>query len=62
VDGLRRQQHDLRDEIADMTAAAKESLSDEDTRNTVLVGIAGVAIAAALGMACQKRMSESTEA
>jgi len=62
VDGLRRQQHDLRDDIVDMTAAAKESLRDEDTRNTVLVGIAGVAIAAALGIACQKRISESTEA
>jgi hypothetical protein len=62
VDGLRRKQHDLRDEIADMTAAAKESLSDEDTRNTVLVGIAGVAIAAALGIACHKRISESTQA
>jgi uncharacterized protein YdcH (DUF465 family) len=62
VDGLRRQQHDLRDEIADMTAAAKESLRDEDTRNTVLIGIAGVAIAAAMGIACQKRISESTEA
>ena len=62
VDGLRRQQHDLRDEIADVTAAAKGSLRDEDTRNTVLVGIAGVAIAAALGIACQKRISESTEA
>ena len=60
MDGLRRQQHDLRDEIADMTAAAKESLRDDDTRNTVLVGIAGVAIAAALGIACQKRMSETT--
>ena len=62
VDGLRRQQHDLRDDIVDMTAAAKESLRDEDTRNTVLFGIAGVAIAAALGIACQKRISESTEA
>ena len=58
VDGLRRQQHDLRDEIADVTAAAKGSLRDEDTRNTMLVGIAGVAIAAALGIACQKRISE----
>ena len=62
VDGLRRQQHDLRDEIADMTTEAKESLRDEDTRNTLLVGIAGVAIAAALGIACQKRISESTDA
>ena len=62
VDSLRRQQHDLRDEIADMTVAARESLRDEETRNTVLVGIAGVAIAAALGIACQKRISESTEA
>lgn len=62
VDGLRRQHHDLRDEVADMTAAAKESFGDEDTRNTMLVGIAGVAIAAALGIACQKRISESTDA
>ncbi|MGA8390424.1 MAG: hypothetical protein WBV43_10870 [Pseudolabrys sp.] len=62
VEGLRRQQHDLRDEIAVVTAAAKGSLRDEGTRNTVLVGIAGVAIAAALGIACQKRISESTEA
>ena len=62
VEGLRRQQHDLRDEIAVVTAAAKGSLRDEDTRNTVLVGIAGVAIAAALGIACQKRISKSTEA
>ena len=56
VDGLRRQHHDLRDEVADMTAAAKKSFGNEDTRNTMLVGIAGVAIAAALGIACQKRI------
>lgn len=62
VDGLRRQQHDLRDELLHATAAAKESLRDDDTRNTVLIGIAGVAIAAALGIACQKRISESVEA
>jgi hypothetical protein len=62
VDGLRDQQHVLRDEITDLAAEAKKSLRDEDTRNTVLVGIAGVAIAAALGIACQKRISESTDA
>ena len=61
VANLRRQQHDLRDEIDDMTATARNSLRDEDTRNTVLVGIAGVAIAAALGIACQKRLSEKAD-
>jgi uncharacterized protein YdcH (DUF465 family) len=59
VEGLRRQQHHLRDEIADVAAAAKRSLRDDDSRNTVLIGIAGVAIAAALGIACQKRLSET---
>jgi uncharacterized protein YdcH (DUF465 family) len=61
VDGLRRQQHDLRDEIADVAAAAKMSLRDNDTRDTVLIGIAGVAIAAALGIACQKKLSEKAD-
>jgi hypothetical protein len=61
VDGLRRQQHDLRDEIAGVTAAAKRSLRDDDTRDTMLVGIAGVAIAAALGIACQRRLSETAD-
>ena len=61
LDGLRRQQHDLREEIADVTAAAKRSLRDDDTRDTVLIGIAGVAIAAALGIACQKKLSETAD-
>jgi uncharacterized protein YdcH (DUF465 family) len=61
LDGLRRQQHDLRDEIAGVTAAAKRSLRDDDTRDTMLVGIAGVAIAAALGIACQRRLSETAD-
>jgi dGTP triphosphohydrolase len=61
MEGVRRQQHDLRDEIADVTAAASETLRDEDTRNTLLIGIAGVAVAAALGIAAQKRIVEPTD-
>jgi hypothetical protein len=38
---------------------AVDKLRDEDTRNTLLLGVAGVAIAAALGIACQKKISET---
>jgi len=58
LDSARRQQHDLRDEIADVATAAGETLRDQDTRNIVLIGIAGLAVAAALGIAAQKRMVE----
>ncbi|HEY7228888.1 MAG TPA: hypothetical protein VH558_00815 [Pseudolabrys sp.] len=61
MEDIRRQQHDLRDEIADITAAAGETLRDEDTRNTLLIGIAGIAVAAALGIAAQKRIVETTD-
>lgn len=60
-ESARRQQHDLRDEIADVATAAKETLRDEDTRNVVLIGIAGLAVAAALGIAAQKRIVEPIE-
>ena len=56
-----RQQHDLRDEIADVATATRETLRDEDTRNVVLIGIAGLAVAAALGIAAQKRIVEPIE-
>jgi hypothetical protein len=62
LDSVRRQQHDLRDEIADAATAARETLRDQDTRNIVLIGIAGVAVAAAVGIAAQKRMAEPAEA
>jgi hypothetical protein len=61
LDSARRQQHDLRDEIADVATAAGETLRDQDTRNIVLTGIAGLAVAAALGLAAQKRMVEPAE-
>ena len=61
LESARRQQHDLRDEIADVATATKETLRDEDTRNVVLIGIAGLAVAAALGIAAQKRIVEPIE-
>jgi hypothetical protein len=39
--------------------AVKEAFSDDDTRNQLLLGAAGVAVAAALGLAFQRSMSES---
>jgi hypothetical protein len=61
LQSARRHQHDLRDEIADVATATKETLRDEDTRNVVLIGIAGLAVAAALGIAAQKRIVEPIE-
>jgi hypothetical protein len=56
---IRARQHDVRDEIQDLATAAMDKVRDEDTRNSLLLGAAGVAIAAALGIACQKRISET---
>jgi hypothetical protein len=39
-------------------SAAKAALPDAQTRDRMLLGIAGLAVAAALGMACQKRIAE----
>jgi hypothetical protein len=61
ADDIRHKQHDLRDQIQDVAAAAVEKVRDDDIRNKVLLGVAGVAIAAALGIACQKRISETME-
>jgi len=60
-DRVRRQGHDLRDEASDIAANAKEAFRDEGTRNTLLMGLAGVAVATALGIACQKRIAETNE-
>jgi gas vesicle protein len=69
-----RARHDVRDRLqsassnASSTAddlfhyaasAGKTALDDEETRNKLLLGVAGVAVAAALGIACQKRISQS---
>jgi hypothetical protein len=58
---IRRTQQDLRDQIQDVAADTVEKIGDDDTRNKVLLGVAGVAIAAALGIACQKRISGTME-
>lgn len=71
---VRRAKHDLRDQLHSAStnayskaddlfhyaaSAGKNALDDEETRNKLLLGVAGVAVAAALGVACQKRISQS---
>jgi hypothetical protein len=56
---IRAKRHGLQDEIKEVASAAMDRVRDDDTRNTLLLGVAGVAIAAALGIACQKRISET---
>jgi hypothetical protein len=55
---LHAKEHHLRDQMQDVADNAAEKLRDDDTRNNLLLGIAGAAIAAALGIACQKRIAE----
>jgi hypothetical protein len=55
---LHAKEHHLRDRMQDVADNAAEKLRDDDTRNNLLLGIAGAAIAAALGIACQKRIAE----
>jgi hypothetical protein len=45
--------------VSKVATAAMDKVRDDDTRNALLLGVAGVAIAAALGIACQKRISET---
>jgi hypothetical protein len=56
LDDVCAKQHDLRDQVEDVAAKAADKFRDEDTRNNLLLGLAGLAIAAALGVACQKRI------
>jgi len=41
-------------------AAARAKLRDPESRDKVLLGVAGLAVAAALGIACQRRLSEGS--
>jgi hypothetical protein len=56
LEDMHAKEHDLRDQMGDLAASAAQKLRDDDTRNNLLLGIAGAAIAAALGIACQKRI------
>jgi hypothetical protein len=45
----------------DAVSAGQEFVADRDSRDKLLLGMAGVAVAAALGIAAQKRIAEDVE-
>jgi hypothetical protein len=59
LNDIRAKQQDVRNEIQEVAAAAMDKVRDDDIRNALLLGVAGVAIAVALGIACQKRITET---
>jgi len=59
LNDIRAKRHDLRDEVQEVATAVRDKVRDDDTRNMLLLGVAGVAIAGALGIACQKKISET---
>ena len=59
LNDIRAKRRDLGDEIQEAATAIRDKVRDDDTRNTLLLGVAGVAIAGALGIACQKKISET---
>jgi hypothetical protein len=59
LDDVRAKQHDLRGQVEDVAAKAADKFRDEDTRNNLLLGLAGLTIAAALGIACQKKITDT---
>jgi len=66
TDATRRSAHDLREQIKtvsvqDAIGGAQDMLRDYDGRNKLLLGVAGIAVAAALGIACEKRVSRQFE-
>jgi gas vesicle protein len=76
ADELRRTQHDVTNYVQETAghatdradrlvretvAVGQRALSDTDSRDKLLLGVAGLAVAAALGMACQKRLTETAE-
>lgn len=48
--------------INHVTAMGQATVAKPESRDTLLLGVAGLAVAAALGIACQKRMAEPTQA
>jgi hypothetical protein len=60
LQGASRNAYSTPDDLFHYTASAgTNARGDEETRNKLLLGVAGVAVAAALGIACQKRISRS---
>jgi hypothetical protein len=47
--------------LNDASSSVQRSLRDDDTRNTLLLGAAGLAVAAALGIAMQRRAAEPAD-
>jgi uncharacterized protein YjbJ (UPF0337 family) len=45
--------------VDDAMAAGRNMVADDDTRNKLLLGVAGAAVAVAVGIACQKRITEN---
>ena len=77
ADAARRVGHDLQDQIMgasaqvadttkklfqDAVASGSKVLADDNSRNNLYLGLAGVAVAAALGIAYQKRIAQSEDA
>jgi hypothetical protein len=69
----RRLSHDAQDAAAgayvqagavmnETIAAARQTVANPESRDTLLLGVAGLAVAAALGIALQKRTTEGMEA
>jgi hypothetical protein len=50
------------DTIDDLWASTQSSMNDAEARDKVLLGAAGLAVVAALGFACQRRLAEQERA
>ena len=58
---VRDKERTLRPQVRSAAAKTIQRVEDPDIRNSLLLGVAGAAIAAAVGIACQKRISESPQ-
>jgi len=45
-----------------LSTSIQNAMPDRESRDTLLLGAAGLAVIAALGIACQRSLSESTHA
>ena len=63
-DKMQKWGEEVSETVGDMRSSgvAADKVRDDDVRNKLLLGMAGAAVAAAVGIACQKRISETTKA